>query len=232
MNCESLKAAVKRFLILVLFVVALAYIEAAVVVYLRVIFYPQGFVFPIADFAADPKWTELLLTEIAREAATLIIIFTGAWLIGRNLPQRIAYWLTIFAIWDIFYYVWLKVLLNWPVSIMDWDILFLIPIVWASPVLAPVITSLTMLCFAIVILYRDHHSKPLRIAPLLYVGFVLASLNVVGSFCIAGLYVTKNDYQSHFSWPVFLTSHILAVILFLLCCRDADSNKAVCAEKA
>ena len=39
-----------RWAILWLLAIALAYIEAAVVVYLREIFYPNGFTFPISDF--------------------------------------------------------------------------------------------------------------------------------------------------------------------------------------
>ena len=224
MSGNFLKVVLRRFLFAVLFVVAFAYIEAAVVVYLRAIFYPTGFNFPILDFGTTPLWKQLLITEIGREAATLVIIFTGAWLIGHNLRQRVAYWLTIFAVWDIFYYVWLKILLNWPASIMDWDILFLIPGIWAGPVLAPVIISLTMLIFAVVILYRDYYGKTLRMSPLLYLGFALAGIIVVISFCIAGLYISKPDFQSYFSWPLFGAGEILAVLLFLRCCRPATAS--------
>ncbi len=73
------------------------------------------------------KGKRLVLTEIGREAATLVLIFTAAWLFGGVPQERIAYFLIIFAVWDIFYYVWLKVLLDWPATLMDWDILFLIP---------------------------------------------------------------------------------------------------------
>jgi len=226
MSDKSLKTVSKRFLIAVLFVIAFAYIEAAVVVYLRTIFYPAGFNFPILDFGTTPLWKQLLITEIGRETATLVIIFTGSWLIGHNLRQRVAYWLTIFAIWDIFYYIWLKALINWPASIMDWDILFLIPMAWAGPVLAPVIVSLTMLIFAVIILYRDYRGKTLRMTPPIYLGFILAGLIIIISFCIAGLHMTKPGYQLYFYWPLFITGEILAILLFLHCCRPtAQSSK-------
>ncbi|MHC4213225.1 MAG: hypothetical protein ACYSWP_07640 [Planctomycetota bacterium] len=110
--------------------IAFGYIEASVVVYLRAIFYPDGFVFPLTEFGIEtsPLWRRLLLTEIGREASTLVLIISGAYLFGRNVRERVAGFMIIFGIWDIFFYVWLKVLVNWPGSIMDWDILFLIPV--------------------------------------------------------------------------------------------------------
>jgi hypothetical protein len=47
-------------------------------------------------------------------------------------------------VWDIFYYVWLKVLLDWPASLLTPDILFLIPLPWWGPVIAPVLIALLM----------------------------------------------------------------------------------------
>jgi len=211
-----LKIMFKRFFIVVIFGIAFGYIEAAVVVYLREIFHPDGFTFPM-NFAIDPSSKRLLLTEIGREAATIVLIFTGAWLFGRNPQQRFAYLLTIFAIWDIFYYVWLKALLDWPARISDWDILFLIPTTWAAPVLAPLLISLTLLLFAIIILYRDSCSRPLKVARLDWLIFILAGLIVVASFCIAGTHSTKPGFHSYFYWPLFAFGHILAIVVFLKC---------------
>ncbi len=129
----------QRLLIAVAFSMAFGYIEAAVVVYLRALFHPNGFTFPMEVFDATPEARRLMLTEVGREAATLVLILTGAWLFGKVRQERIAYFLIIFAVWDIFYYVWLKVLLDWPATLMDWDILFLIPMAWAvaGPVPGP-----------------------------------------------------------------------------------------------
>jgi len=209
-------ATFKRFCIVLVFGIAFGYIEAAVVVYLRAIFHPEGFTFPL-DFAIDPFSKRMLLTEIGREVATIVLILTGAWLIGRNPQQRFAFFLTIFAIWDIFYYVWLKVLLDWPAQISDWDILFLIPTTWASPVLAPLLISLTLLLFAIIILYRDFCVRPLKVTRLDFSLFILASLIVVASFCIAGRHSSEHDFGSYFYWPLFAFGHILAIVVFLKC---------------
>jgi hypothetical protein len=139
---EPLKTTIKVFCIVVVFSIAFAYIESAIVVYLREIFYPGGFTFPLTIFGLDSFGKRLLWTEIGREAATIVLVFTGSWLFGKNRRQRFAYFMTIFAVWDIFYYIWLKVLLDWPSSIMDWDILFLIPTAWASAILYPYLQQL------------------------------------------------------------------------------------------
>jgi hypothetical protein len=216
-STESLGTNFKRFCVIVVFGIAFAYIEAAVVVYLRTIFHPDGFTFPLINFGTNPAWRHLLLTEIGREATTMVIILTGSWLVGRSRQQRFAYFLTIFAVWDIFYYIWLKVLIGWPSSIMDWDILFLIPTIWASPVLAPLLVSLTMLIFAVIILYRYSRAKPLKTALIDWFGFSLAALIVAMSFCIAGRFITRPDFQTHFYWPLFALGQILAIALFLKC---------------
>jgi len=216
---EPLGTTLKRFCVVVIFGVAFAYFEAAVVVYLREIFYPDGFTFPLTEFGIgiSPLWRRLLITEVGREAASMILILTAAWLFGRNLQQRFAYFMVIFAIWDIFYYVWLKVLLNWPDSIMDWDILFLIPIAWASPVLYPVLISLALLLLAITILYRDSRARPIKPTLLDWVIFILAGLAVVISFCIAGLHITEPDFQSYFHEWLFALGYVSAIAAFLKC---------------
>jgi hypothetical protein len=208
---------ISRLIIVAIFSIAFAYIESAVVVYLRQIFHPDGFDFPLNVFGINQINARLFLTEIGREAATLILIITASVLFGKNLRQRFAYFLMIFAIWDIFYYVWLKVLIGWPASIMDWDILFLIPLTWASPVLAPVIVSLTLLLFALVILALDSGSIYIRPGLLYWTGFCGSGLLLVILFCYAGRFSAQADYHKHFSWPGFIIAEITAVSFFFAC---------------
>ena len=218
MRSESPKAIFKRFMIMVVFAAAFAYIESAVVVYLRVIFYPDGFSFPLPnllDFENVRRY--LLLTEIGREAATLVLILTACILIGRNRHQRFAYFLAIFAVWDIFYYIWLKLILDWPASIMEWDILFLIPTIWASAVLYPVIISVIMLAFAVLILHRDAIGKPINVTPLDWLIFSAASVVIVISFCNTGRHIADADYKAYFYWPIFAFGAATAVATFAKC---------------
>lgn len=189
-------------------------------VYLRQIFYPAGFDFPLKNFPSTALWQRLFLTEVGREIATIVIIFTSCWLIGRSLKERAAYFLVIFAFWDIFFYVWLKVFLNWPASILDWDILFLIPMVWASPVLAPVIVSLVLILFAILILFSGSRTKPVKLNRLDWLGFIFAGLAIITSFCIAGIHITESNFRSYFYWPLFALGCLLALVVFLKVVRS------------
>lgn len=139
-------------------------------------------------------------------------------LVVRPKPQSaVCFFLTIFAVWDIFYYVWLKVLIKWPASIMDWDILFLMPTVWAGPVVAPILITVIMLAFAIIILYRSCDAKPLKSTLFDQFIYVLAALLVVASFCIAGLHATQPDFTSHFHWSLFAAGLLSALLVFTKC---------------
>ncbi len=131
------------FVILSIFGIAMGFLEAIVVVYLRQIYYPHGFCFPLS-----PIPLKMLSVECLREITTIIMLAAVAFITGRNFLQKFSYFLYTFAIWDLFYYAGLKLLLNWPQSFLTWDILFLIPVVWIAPVLAPVICSLTMILLA------------------------------------------------------------------------------------
>lgn len=125
------------------FAVAMGFAEAAVVVYLRELYYPLGFSFPLKTFPA-----RLLTVEVLREVSTILMLAGVAAVAGRDLPRRLAAFLFCFGVWDIFYYVFLKLLLGWPESLLTWDLLFLIPVAWAAPVLAPLLCSATMLLLA------------------------------------------------------------------------------------
>lgn len=221
---EPLKTTVARFCVVVVFGIAFANIEATVVVYLREIFHPDGFDFPLTVFGQGPQWKRFLLIEIGREAATLVLILTACWLAGRNRQQRFAYFLSIFAVWDIFYYVWLKVLIDWPATIMDWDILFLIPVTWASPVLYPVLISIVLLVWAVIIIYRDSCSRPLRPTLPDWIAFVVSGLIIIISFCIVGGRITEQDFESYFYRSLFAVGLILGIATFLKCCLNSGQT--------
>jgi hypothetical protein len=203
MNGDATSSLLKNLVIAIVFGVAFAYIESAVVVYLRAIFYPEGFTFPLEMFDVTGLGKRLTMTEIGREAATLVLIVTAAWLFGHDRQQRVAYSLVIFAIWDIFYYVWLKVLLDWPASIMDWDVLFLIPSVWASAVLYPALVALAMFAFGVAILQRAARGKPLSIKASDWIGWAVATVVLIVAFCLGGRRITEDNYREAFSWPLF-----------------------------
>ena len=124
---------------LLLYAVAMGYLEAAVVVYLRAIYYPEGFSFPLKPMDAG-----ILGMEIGREAATVLMIFAIAWAAARSRWQTLIGFALVFGVWDIAYYLGLKILLDWPASLFELDVLFLIPTVWVGPVWAPSLIALPM----------------------------------------------------------------------------------------
>jgi hypothetical protein len=143
-----MKASVKTLIWLTIFSIAMGYLESSVVVYLRDLYYPQGFNFPLKTIDHGNA-----LTEFWREVATIIMLYSAGWLAGNSKAQRFAYFIYSFAIWDIFYYVFLKALINWPETLFTWDILFLIPVPWVGPVLAPCLVDIAFVLLALSILY-------------------------------------------------------------------------------
>jgi hypothetical protein len=123
-----------------LFAIAMGYLESAVVVYIRAIYYPEGFAFPL-KLMSDT----ILVTEFFREVATLVMLAGIGIIAGRSRIERFGLFIYAFGWWDIFYYVFLKLLIDWPESLLTWDILFLIPTTWVGPVLAPCINAFSMI---------------------------------------------------------------------------------------
>lgn len=145
---------------LTMFAIAFGFVESSVVVYLRKIYYDsQTVLFPLKSF--EPG---IFATELLHEASTLIMLLAVPFSVFSKKLLRFAGFLWCFAVWDIFYYVFLKFLIGWPSSIMEWDILFLLPTVWVSPVLAPVICSVSMMILAFIIFYFDEKTEPVRMS--------------------------------------------------------------------
>lgn len=144
-----------QVLLVTLFAIAMGYVEAAVVVYLRALYYPDGFPIPVKlgalpiRFARIPEFENrmpqsMLRTEVGREVATIVMLVSLALLVGSTPAQMLGVFLLAFGVWDIFYYVFLKLLIRWPESLKTLDVLFLIPVPWIGPVWLPVSISLVM----------------------------------------------------------------------------------------
>lgn len=142
----------RLFVWMTVFFMAMAFLESAVVVYLRALYYPEGFDFPLVPM--DPT---LVNTEVFRELATMVMLLVPGALVTRSAMERFAWFCYGFGVWDIFYYVWLKVLLDWPSELASPDLLFLIPVPWVGPVWAPCVISLGLIALAVLILRGRSH---------------------------------------------------------------------------
>jgi len=228
----------KHLFALVTFGVAMGFFEAVVVVYLRQLFCPEGFAFPLRPMPAG-----FLSIESLREISTAVMLIAVSILAGSGFLRRFSIFLIIFGVWDIFYYVWLKVLVNWPSTLLDWDVLFLIPVVWIGPVLAPVICSFTMIAFGGYFLLllsngyavRMRRSESLLIgigSLLIFIAFVwdFAHIIIGGGFYSRFWTVgTDPEFQrcvaafvpSSFNWPLFIMGEVLIVYALVSLGRKA-----------
>jgi hypothetical protein len=181
------------------YAIMMAYLESAIVVYLRRLYYPQGLSFPLTipdiekwrywmarqpgfDFPLAIIDVPTLLLELGREAATMVMLATVGIAAGRTKVGKFAYFLFLFGVWDIWYYIWLKVFLGWPPSLLTWDVLFLIPVPWVGPVLAPVTIALTMMGMGLVMLYLEQRGPVLPAGKTVWFAQIAAALIVFVSF--------------------------------------------------
>lgn len=191
-----------------LFAVAMAALEAIVVVYLRQLYYPLGFDFPLTMLTS-----RMVSVEWLREAATIAMLITIGMIAGRTTLQRFAWFLYCFAVWDVFYYIWLKLILNWPASLLTWDILFLIPVPWVGPVVAPVICSLSMILLAAVIIYLQQKNHTFNVKPVEWAIMIIGVVFILVTFMwdYASI-IIKDDLLSKF-WVLTSDTHLLSNVL-------------------
>ncbi len=198
---------------LTLWSVAFGVAEAAVVVYLRRLCYPDqpldGPLFPLR--LVEPL---VLGTELAREAATLLMLLGVAFLAERRPLRRFAVFALCFGAWDLVYYAVLKLLLGWPASLLEWDVLFLIPAPWAAPVLAPVLVSLALVATALPILRRIDADAPAPFSPRDWCIEAGCGALILASFLWNAVPVARGELPGAFPWWLFLAGWLGGVAWF------------------
>jgi len=154
-----------RLIALAVFALAMGWLEAVVVVYIRALtgLGHAATVPDPAEVAARLRAVPWLIgTEQTREFATLVMLAAVAWIAARAWRARLGAFLVCFGIWDIAYYVALFVLLRWPSSLGTRDVLFLIPPspLWYQPVWVPVAISCLMIVAGIALYARAEARRP------------------------------------------------------------------------
>ena len=202
----------KRIGVVILFAIAMAWVESAVVVYLR------GPVDRIIPYQPDPL--PALFTadwiEVAREAATMVMLFTVGWLAGQTWHGRLGYSFLIFGAWDIFYYVFLRLMCGWPQSLLDWDLLFLIPLPWWGPVISPMLIAGLFVIGGILAAISERRQSPvwprgwvmilsIAGAGLALYAFMEAALKAAGQ----GEQVIRQVLPTTFNWPMYAIGVLL-----------------------
>jgi len=199
-----------RWLLVVVFAIGMAWVEAATVYYLRVM------VDRLDPYQANPLPMSGILeqVELVREAATLVMLLTVGMLAGRTGRARLGYTAIAFGVWDIAYYVFLKVICDWPKSLFDWDVLFLLPLPWWGPVLAPVCIALLMIVWGTLVSQRAVRSPARSVASTLcwrlnWIGIGLALyVFMADSLRTAheAMEATGTVLPTAFNWSVFVVA--------------------------
>ena len=198
-----------RWVIVIVFAIAMAWLEAACVLYIRTL------VNRVEPYQANPLPMNQALgaVELWREAATLVMIAAVGLLAGRTWRRRAGYAAIAFGTWDIFYYVFLRIISGWPRTLLDWDILFLLPLPWWGPVLAPVCIALVMIAWGTVVT-QSNAAAP-RVHWVRALGCAGAAL-ALGLFMIdawralpAGRDAVLRVLPTSFNWPLFCVALLL-----------------------
>lgn len=220
---RDLKPDSKRRLLLVwIFAIAMGWLEAAVVVYMRLLFYPEGFAFPLKTI----PWN-IGVVEIAREVSTLVMLVIVGMLAGRKPIEKFAYLLGAFGLWDIVYYIGLHLSLGWPESLLTWDLLFLIPLPWVGPVLAPVLVALAMIAANVMIVLQEDRKRPMDPILLFWLLEIAAGLIIIVSFILDWKTAFSSGEPDRFHWDIFLLGYIPGIVLFVYTWWHADVHPPV-----
>jgi hypothetical protein len=218
----------KRWMVVIVFAAAMAWLEAAVVYYLRTLTdrvepYQQN---PL------PIGGGLERVELVRELATLVMLLTVGLLAGRTWRQRVGYSAVAFGVWDTLYYVFLKLICDWPKSIFDWDVLFLLPLPWWGPVFAPVCIALLMIVWGTLATQLTHRGAASSVtwtsSGLAAVGIALALyLFMADSLHVAtqGADVLRRVLPGPFNWSAF------CVALILMAAPVAETGWRLCEDR-
>jgi hypothetical protein len=191
-------------ILLTLYAVAMAYVEAALVVHLRHLYYADN---PLALFPLRLMSHADLGMEIAREAATLVMILSVALLAVDTMGRRFAAFVYVFGTWDLGYYAFLKLLMDWPQSWLEWDVLYLIPWPWLGPWLAPAAIALLFVVWGARTLVAETGPRFTRRAGLLFLlgaALGLAAFLWPGARLLPGGEAAFEAYQpAGFPWAVY-----------------------------
>ena len=198
-----------RWAIVMAFAIAMAWVEAASVFYIRAL------VDRIEPYQANPLPLNPALgnVELWREAATLVMLATLGLLAGRTWRRRVGYAALAFGVWDIFYYVFLRLISGWPRTLLDWDIVFLLPLPWWGPVLAPVSIAVVMIVWGTLVTQSGEVAAGSRRAWALgWAGIVLALAVFMADAWRAlpnGRQAVMEVLPTTFNWPLFAVALLL-----------------------
>lgn len=202
----------KKIIPVGIFAVSMAFVEAAVVVYIRRIY-------SIGDLLLDvPPFDPILAPiEVGRELATLIMLLSVGWAVGKSLQARLSFTFFTFGVWDVFYYFWLIIFIGWPDSLLSTDILFLIPLPWWGPVIAPVLIACLMIAGGVFALMAEGRGRKIKFSNTEGASLISGIVIMLYSFMEDALRLLPADANTlsqirpaGFNWPIYTIGLLLA----------------------
>ncbi|MCD6577563.1 MAG: hypothetical protein J7K66_06080 [Anaerolineaceae bacterium] len=197
---------VKKFWWVGLFAIAMAYVESTVVVYIRRIYGISDLLLDIPPF--DPVIAPI---EVGRELGTLIMLLGVGWAVGKSLQSRLSFTFFTFGIWDIFYYIWLRVLIGWPNSLFSPDLLFLIPLPWWGPIIAPMLIAFLMVAGGILAVISEDKERKIRFSAFNWIALIAGVLILLYSFMEDALAIMPANVETlaqlrptSFNWLIYI----------------------------
>lgn len=197
-----------------IFTVGFAFVESSIVVYLRALYYPEGLTFPLKMI--DKKH---LVVELVREASTIVVLVAVGMIAGKKAWERVGYFFVAFGLWDIFYYVWLKVTLDWPRTLTDWDVLFLIPVPWIAPMIVPLLLAFLMSVCGAVIVLRLKKGLPFKPRMISWLLTLVATFLALYSFMYETGAILRGGSPSPYPYGFLVVSLALYLIAFFVACH-------------
>jgi hypothetical protein len=225
---------------LYLFGIGFGFVEAAVVVDLRAILGPvvvrtvgsfSEERFPMIPLdrvaSADPATARVMRIEVLREAATMILLAGVGMAAGRSFIGRFSAFVVGFGVWDLTYYLFLKLLTGWPASLWTWDILFLIPVPWAAPVLAPAFVAMTMVLAGSIVIAEEAAGRPFRVSRWDWLAIVAGGLVLIAAFCWDWRNIAAGGMPNPFPWPLFFIGEAMGLSGFVHAWRVSRSTEEI-----
>jgi hypothetical protein len=222
---NNIKDGFRRWIWAVIFSVAFAWVESAVVVYLRKIYFDGVFKFPLVIVWEEGKHIidPLIQIEFGREIATIIMLVAVGYVTGKSKLQRFCFFMIAFGIWDIFYYLWLYVMVGWPGSLLTWDLLFYVPLPWVGPVITPVLIAVAMVGAGSLIIYYDEKGYVMRWRLYDMAIEFGCGLLIIVAFCwdwknilqVPGD-ITRSGIPNPFAWWLYLPAYLFSITYFAI----------------
>lgn len=219
-----MKEAQRNILWLTLFAIAMAQVEASLVIHLRSVYYPDD---PLTLFPLSILTQRDYLIELAREFATVMMMLSVALLVASGFMRFFAAFVYVFGLWDIFYYLWLKLMIGWPTSWLEWDVLFLIPWPWFGPWITAALIALLFVIWGGWIWLASGTARFTKTTALLLIFGVLFSL---AAFLLPavpllpeGVEAFRDFRPDMFLWRLYSMGYLLMAVALWRVARTANN---------